>query len=934
MTVPCSATTITVSQTLALLDGPFRALAEGVSEDRYALWLGSGISLGRMDGLEKVVQRVVEFLRKRIEPGNPTCRFNKALKEALAIAGLSDEKKLRIDIARPFLEWENADEITRKLADSYAKLLDTTVEGESEDFLLWEGVDVAATFADPGIEPDVEHLCIAILILEGVASDIASANWDGLVEKAVDVLADGEPTVVVCVCSEDLREPGLKSRLIKFHGCAVKARSDEKMFRSYLVARHSQILSWGTRQANKAMVNRLVDMVTTKPTLMMGLSVQDANIQTIFAQAEASMPWPWPDDRPSCVFSEDRLGVDQQALLRNIYPTAYTPTTRQKIEDGAVIRAYARSLLVALVLHVVCSKLKTLIMDARADDVTLQSLGRLDLDIKVAQDSWRSLQGLANRERRVLAERSARDAHAALDDWNSSSGMRLQGLLGDLRVYFPDLPSLDLDSIGPERVSTVAMQVLSAEVDRCADLLGRDGELRASVVVLDQSIAELDQRAASLDAQIAGHATKAGELAELLTRIREHISSNTCPVCGRDFGEHSTEDLAAYVSKHISGLTASAQQLQTLAGERTKAMSALAELQQQRTAKFTSQMTAAARADLTTRHARLKELGEQLAELVPEVQVGEKLLSTATNANRQLNDIQSQDARVAVILETANRFADELDLPLVGGIENLEGTLSRFLAVVTERESVVRTRKLKRQAAFEGVQERQHLLRRRAATAKAIGEKRQRAARLRESKKKADEVIGQTRELVRRVRQTRVDIVRRVFNESLNAVWQELFVRLAPDEPFVPAFAVPDVQTGPVEAVLETLYRSRRKGGSPQTMLSSGNLNAAALTLFIALHFTVKPTLPWLVIDDPVQSMDEIRIAQFAALLRTLSKQHERQVIVAVQEKPLFDYLTLELSPAFHNDELCTVEIGRTPGGNTEVNCIRQTWKPDKAVAA
>jgi len=49
-------------------------------------------------------------------------------------------------------------------------------------------------------------------------------------------------------------------------------------------------------------------------------------------------------------------------------------------------------------------------------------------------------------------------------------------------------------------------------------------------------------------------------------------------------------------------------------------------------------------------------------------------------------------------------------------------------------------------------------------------------------------------------------------------------------------------------------------------MLSAGNLNTAALTLF--LHSTcLYDDLPWLVIDDPVQSMDEVHIAQFAALL-------------------------------------------------------------------
>ena len=187
---------------------------------------------------------------------------------------------------------------------------------------------------------------------------------------------------------------------------------------------------------------------------------------------------------------------------------------------------------------------------------------------------------------------------------------------------------------------------------------------------------------------------------------------------------------------------------------------------------------------------------------------------------------------------------------------------------------------------------------------------------------------------MREVRETKSSIVRRVFDESLNKVWRDLFVRLAPDEPFVPAFALPNLGSGPAEVMLETIYWSGGKGGNPRAMLSSANLNTAALTFFLALHLSVKPTLPWLVIDDPVQSMDEVHISQFAALLRTLSKQHKRQLIISVHEKPLFDYLKLELSPAFPNDRLITVEIARTMSGETLMEWEPQNWTPDPAIAA
>lgn len=287
--------------------------------------------------------------------------FRIALEAALALAALSAAEKNRLDIALPFSEWADGGAIVDRLTNNYARLLDVAVAGEEQDYLLWHGVDIIATFADGRLEPDIEHLCIAILILEGVASDIASANWDPLIERAIHTLAAGHPTLVVCVHPEDFRAAALKGRLYKFHGCAVSARDDEATYRPYIVGRQPQINGWASQAKNAVMANRLIDLIATKPTLMMGLSAQDSNIQGIFAAAEDRLAWPWPGERPSYVFSEDDLGVDQKGLLQNVYRAAYNAANRDQIFDGALIRAYAKPLLLALVLHVLSSKLKKLI---------------------------------------------------------------------------------------------------------------------------------------------------------------------------------------------------------------------------------------------------------------------------------------------------------------------------------------------------------------------------------------------------------------------------------------------------------------------------------------------------------------------------------------------------------------------------------------------
>ena len=118
-------------------------------------------------------------------------------------------------------------------------------------------------------------------------------------------------------------------------------------------------------------------------------------------------------------------------------------------------------------------------------------------------------------------------------------------------------------------------------------------------------------------------------------------------------------------------------------------------------------------------------------------------------------------------------------------------------------------------------------------------------------------------------------------------------------------------------------------------MLSAGNLNTAALTLFLALHLSVRRRVPWLLLDDPVQSMDEIHVAQFAALLRTLTQQEpQRRVFIAVHERALFDYLALELSPATPVGGLVTVELRRErTGGDSTALPSARSYAPDLALS-
>lgn len=354
---------ISVRDTLKLLDGPFQPFAAGVSNGLYAFWLGSGISFGRAPRLRDLVGTVIEYVRSRIDPADPNCKFARSMQEILNLASASPEERVRSKLDEAFASWPDQDAIAWRLVNNYARLLGLTVDGEDLDYLLWTVIDVGATFSDPAMTPDVEHLCLATLSLEGTVSEMLSANWDPLVERAVDTLTDGNaalsPTVVARPA--DLQLPRNKTRLIKFHGCAVKAQADPGRYRQWLVASNNQVAAFCTQANNQGLVTALTHIVGSKRTLMLGLSAQDANIQSIFNKAANELMWQLSDPPPSYVFSEQDLGMDQRSLLKNVYRDQITPVNLTAVFEAARIQAYAKRLLTALLLDVWSRKLQALI---------------------------------------------------------------------------------------------------------------------------------------------------------------------------------------------------------------------------------------------------------------------------------------------------------------------------------------------------------------------------------------------------------------------------------------------------------------------------------------------------------------------------------------------------------------------------------------------
>lgn len=336
----------------------FSEFTDAFAEGNYVLWLGSGISRDRVPNVAELMLHVLEHLRSNIDAGNPACVYRVALNEVLRYVQLDDNELNGIDFSITVKDWPLRRRIAVGLVSQYSKVLDVPVGSQNpDDYLVWTGLDVPNTYGAPSLAPDVEHYCIAVLMLEGLVESAVTANWDGLLEKALTELTPAFSSLVrVAVRPEDFRNAGPRMEVIKFHGCAVRAREDEHTYRSRLIGRQSQISAWTEQPENKSMRMHLETLYANRSTLMVGLSAQDANLHTVFAGATQALARPWPASPPAVVLSEERLEPHHRHLLQLTYGASYS-ANRDPIADSALLGAYAKPVLLALVLTSLIDKL-------------------------------------------------------------------------------------------------------------------------------------------------------------------------------------------------------------------------------------------------------------------------------------------------------------------------------------------------------------------------------------------------------------------------------------------------------------------------------------------------------------------------------------------------------------------------------------------------
>jgi exonuclease SbcC len=529
------------------------------------------------------------------------------------------------------------------------------------------------------------------------------------------------------------------------------------------------------------------------------------------------------------------------------------------------------------------------------------------------------------------AEADAAAARTAFAEWESANGSQIEKLRFNINELLPSL-KLSSDLFGLEKE---AVELLQREHQQ---LVGQAEQARRDLRRTVEGQRELDaarQQVSIIDAEISQISADAGVLASALGEFSSYIKSDICPVCERDFGELQHGSLNEHVQKRIGYLSSSASRLLTLGKSRGESQQTVGRLEVELETLSGRKIAAETLVAIDRRSALVGSTIVELQRMGPAIAEGAALRTNDVAFRRAASELQARSNVVMDARSTVGEFALLIGAVGIGPEEGFEAAVTRLELMLKQQSERLSNRLTSRRKGLELVESVRSDIKRKVEAEGMLETDTKELKRATKALQNAQALRTQGQTIRDTVDGVRSAIIRRVFNDQLNRVWRDLFVRLAPSEPFVPAFRIPESETRQLQPKLITVHRdTSEQGGTPGAMLSAGNLNTAALTLFIALHLSVSKVLPWLILDDPVQSMDDVHIAHFAALLRTLSKEHGRQIIIAVHDRQLFEYLRLELSPAFPDDSLITLELIRGPRRDTHCVPDRLEFREETALLA
>lgn len=438
-----------------------------------------------------------------------------------------------------------------------------------------------------------------------------------------------------------------------------------------------------------------------------------------------------------------------------------------------------------------------------------------------------------------------------------TSGVRIDSSSLDLRSVDSMAAAAELVSAAIEAVEQLARS--RERLTLLADgepLDSKDGDLNAAMAARDEAKREVTLRReavaeATRDLEVA---RDAGESMARLAAAAIPLLSDDCPVCGQHIDP-------AHVERELLAKSADTQAVLML-----------------------TEGLVAAREKLMSAEARLES--------------AEQVVHERTTAARRRSERDEAMER-----EGLDEFAVRALTPVISFEEDGGRLLPRGTSPVVDHLQVIRGRIRNLISSVESSATSSSVDRARSeiqSLEDAVAARRERAAvearRHRELKKLADAAVD-----------ARVAVTNQRF-EAVQPLVADIYRRLDP-HPVFKDFEF-ELDTYYRRGTTTPVVRDEVTGVSadPLLVFSTSQANIAALSYFLAMGWSAGAgALPFILLDDPVQSMDDVNVLGFADLSRHL--RQDRQLIISTHERRFANLLERKLAPRSENETTKVIQF-------------------------
>jgi exonuclease SbcC len=413
-------------------------------------------------------------------------------------------------------------------------------------------------------------------------------------------------------------------------------------------------------------------------------------------------------------------------------------------------------------------------------------------------------------------EASFADVHNAaaerLARWSDEHGAALTRVAERVAKLLPKLVVSSSDAKAwHDEVSgqlTEALRQARGRSDRASTDAARKIALAAELDVERKNLATLDE-------EIARISENAGSLAEILSEVSAVLTNDICPVCDRNYADLDRGSLVDHVHAKVGQLSGSAERLLALGRNRSTQLEQVDRLVREDATLVARGLKPEETADLERRTGELEGVVAEITRLAAPIALWTEISTAETSARRALSEHQARNISRASTGATLGTMASALGLEVLDPLRPVIDVMADLETVIDKRLAVLNAQGAARRAIIDTRnQAEMQLTRRRDADVLIARDQAQQ--RLHDAALKRAAAIRADGQLIKgAVEAVRARIIGREFNDRLNRLWRDLFIRLAPTEPFVPAFQIPTEATRKLKPKLVTRHRSGGAGGTP-----------------------------------------------------------------------------------------------------------------------